>query len=119
AARAAAARAAAARAAAARVEAARTEAARVAATSRESSAPVFTIQVKSYHRLEPAEKLIESLQAAGFNARIMRVKLADREFHRVRVGRFSSRQEAKTRERALKTQFPKYQSAYLTRAEAL
>ena len=55
----------------------------------------FTVQVASFNGVSQANERISSLRAAGFDARSTEVEIPGRgKWHRVHVGRFSTREEA-------------------------
>ena len=56
----------------------------------------YTVQLASFQQIEYAEKLSKSLKKGGFSSFITSAQLSNgKAWHRVRVGNFSSREDAK------------------------
>lgn len=58
----------------------------------------WSVQVAAFDREEPARELAEQLRRDGFDARVD----ADEQWHRVRIGRYATREQAAAQARALK-----------------
>jgi septal ring-binding cell division protein DamX len=74
----------------------------------------WSVQVNSYPDAKSAGELLEQLKNKGYSAFVTEAQVNGKTWYRVRVGRFTSREEASKTEAALKTK-EGYAKAFATR----
>lgn len=63
----------------------------------------WTVQVNAYPEEKSAQRLVERLKEKGYDAYMVVSNIKGRTWHRVRVGRFATREEAKKAQEELQT----------------
>jgi len=63
----------------------------------------WTVQVNAYPEEKSAQRLVERLKEKGYDAYMVVSNIKGRTWHRVRVGRFATRDEAKKAQEELQT----------------
>ena len=76
----------------------------VADTAEEKSGPeTWSVQVNAYPDERSAQQLVDRLKSKGYNATVTEARNKGKLWYRVRVGRYSSKEEAKKLEDTLRT----------------
>jgi DedD protein len=79
-----------------------------------TGAKTWSVQVNSYPDAKSANDLIDRLKNKGYNAFVTEANINEKQWYRVRVGRFASRDEAIKTEASLKNS-ENYPKAFATR----
>ncbi|MGH7927456.1 MAG: SPOR domain-containing protein [Candidatus Binatia bacterium] len=79
-----------------------------------TTATTWSVQVNSFPDAKSANELIDRLKNKGYNAFVVEANIKGKLWYRVRVGRFTSREEAEKTEAALKNN-ENYPKAFATR----
>jgi cell division septation protein DedD len=73
---------------------------------------MWSVQVSAITSKETADRLMQDLKSEGYNVYIVRAEIRGQTYHRVRIGRFSAREEAEPVRQSL-SRHEAYQDAYL------